>query len=191
MRSNEAKLRALGEVDVDALLASSSLHEWDELFTVKIFNISIGAYSARLPGPTSLVTITILRRIRALLAHNVAATPFSSQVLFVVSLLTETWSTEDLYRNESSALQLPHIRTPLLIVNALDDPLFPESIFPPAEVFRANPQLIFACTRYGGHTAWAEGCTPWPNDFTYMDRVAIDWVLAHLRVPRQAPELNV
>lgn len=40
--SNEAKLRELGEVDVDALLASKSLREWDELFTFKIFNIPIG-----------------------------------------------------------------------------------------------------------------------------------------------------
>lgn len=89
---------------------------------------------------------------------------------------------DDVYRDESSVLALPNIQTPLLIVNSCDDPLFPESVFPPAEVFRSNPHLIFACTRYGGHVAWAEGVTPWPRDFTYMDRVSLDWISAHLRI---------
>ena len=86
---------------------------------------------------------------------------------------------------------LPHVRTPLLIVNARDDPLFPPSVFPSAEFIRANSHLIFASTRYGGHVAWAEGGLPWPRDVTYMDRVALDWIQAHVRTSRHAPELPV
>lgn len=145
-----------------------------------------------LPLPCESGTSSLLPRF---LTRRLVRIYFSiNQFLFLLSIPAFILPymfvpSEEIYRNESSIQALPHIRTPLLIVNARDDPLFPETVFPPAEVFRANPHLIFACTRYGGHTAWAEGCTPWPNDHTYMDRVALDWINAHLRAPRHAPEL--
>lgn len=148
-------------MDVDALLNAKTLRRWDELFTEKLFNIPIGT-----TGYFSCM-------------HSFGICP------------NEIPRTDDMYRKESSVSALPHVRTSLLIVNARDDPLFPPSVFPSAEFIRANSHLIFASTRYGGHVAWAEGGLSWPQDVTYMDRVALDWIQAHIRTPRHAPELPV
>ncbi|KAJ2346563.1 hypothetical protein GGH91_002162 [Coemansia sp. RSA 2671] len=61
----------------------------------------------------------------------------------------------DYYRKNSCAQFMPAIRVPFLAISAMDDPVCPESIIP-REVFRTNPHLILALTKYGGHLGYHE-----------------------------------
>ncbi|KAJ2456443.1 hypothetical protein GGF42_003238 [Coemansia sp. RSA 2424] len=61
----------------------------------------------------------------------------------------------DYYRQNSCAPFMPAISIPFLAISAMDDPVCPEDIIP-REAFRANPHLILALTRYGGHLGYHE-----------------------------------
>ncbi|KAJ2375566.1 medium-chain fatty acid ethyl ester synthase/esterase 2 [Coemansia sp. RSA 2607] len=71
-------------------------------------------------------------------------------------------SAEQLNISGSSVHYLKHIRTPMLFINALDDPMCYRHTIPFDEI-ESNPYLVLACTRYGGHLAYYEGpgLTPW------------------------------
>ncbi|KAA8904452.1 hypothetical protein TRICI_005502 [Trichomonascus ciferrii] len=59
----------------------------------------------------------------------------------------------DYYRNASPVHRLTKIRTPTLILNALDDPIVDYRCVPYPEV-RANPYTFLATTDLGGHLGW-------------------------------------
>lgn len=62
-------------------------------------------------------------------------------------------SASDYYRNGSSILRAINIRTPTLILNALDDPIVGSAALPYKEVEK-NPYLVMAATSLGGHLGW-------------------------------------
>ncbi|ODV59402.1 alpha/beta-hydrolase [Ascoidea rubescens DSM 1968] len=57
------------------------------------------------------------------------------------------------YRNGSSILRIPKIRTPLLIINAKDDPIVGDKAIPRKEVVK-NPYIVLCVSDYGGHLGW-------------------------------------
>ena len=69
-------------------------------------------------------------------------------------------SAADYWRASSSAAFLPKIRRPTLLINAADDPFFPEDALPRAAV-SANRFLTAEFTDHGGHLGFLTG--PWPG----------------------------
>lgn len=60
----------------------------------------------------------------------------------------------DYYRNASSILRLPNIRTPTLILNSEDDPIVGETGGIPYRETKANPYTVLITTSVGGHLGW-------------------------------------
>ena len=60
------------------------------------------------------------------------------------------------YRMGSSAQYVPDVHIPGLFFSALDDPIASSKAIPVREVL-ANPNLILATTKKGGHIGWFEG----------------------------------
>eukprot|EP01114_Cavostelium_apophysatum_P003354 TRINITY_DN13189_c0_g1_i1.p1 TRINITY_DN13189_c0_g1~~TRINITY_DN13189_c0_g1_i1.p1 ORF type:complete len:104 (-),score=5.97 TRINITY_DN13189_c0_g1_i1:50-361(-) len=54
------------------------------------------------------------------------------------------------------SLNLSDVKTPLLLLSALDDPLVSPDCVPYKEIV-GNPNLILATTKIGGHVAWHTG----------------------------------
>ncbi|KAJ1837429.1 hypothetical protein LPJ73_007402, partial [Coemansia sp. RSA 2703] len=61
----------------------------------------------------------------------------------------------DYYEQNSSVHFMPDIRVPYLAITALDDPVCPEQ-YVPRDIFRSNPYLVLALTRFGGHLGFHE-----------------------------------
>ncbi|AAS51375.1 ACR149Cp [Eremothecium gossypii ATCC 10895] len=57
------------------------------------------------------------------------------------------------YRHASSVNRLPQVRTPLLAINALDDPIVGSEALPRREV-AINPYVVLLETSKGGHIGW-------------------------------------
>lgn len=71
---------------------------------------------------------------------------------------------DDYYRRSSAARFLRDVRVPTLVIQALDDPFLPEEAVP-EEAIRANPWLVPALTRHGGHVGFLESARPWRPRF--------------------------
>src|SRR5262249_46652722 len=70
---------------------------------------------------------------------------------------------DDYYGRSSSAQFLPRIRGPTLPVHAIRDPFVPVDAIP-HDVIAANPALVPALTRAGGHVGFIAG-HPWAPEF--------------------------
>ena len=62
------------------------------------------------------------------------------------------------YAGSSSSLSIPHVRVPLLIIQAADDPIAPVEAIP-FEAIQANPESLLVVTPSGGHLGWCSGPT--------------------------------
>lgn len=60
----------------------------------------------------------------------------------------------EFYYQSSPNTFLPHIETPILIINASNDPLFGPNCFP-SSIAAANPYVELDIVRFGGHTGFA------------------------------------
>jgi len=74
------------------------------------------------------------------------------------------------YRSASAGSALDRIRTPTLVLHALDDPFLPESAVPKAALAE-NPWITPVLTPRGGHVGFVEGAAPWAPDF-WAERTA-------------------
>ncbi|ELR99032.1 YheT family hydrolase [Gloeocapsa sp. PCC 73106] len=64
-------------------------------------------------------------------------------------------STREYYQACNGLTILPHLQKPILIIYALDDPLFDPSIVPDLQqVSAGNPQIELRLTEYGGHAGY-------------------------------------
>ncbi|XP_018431119.1 PREDICTED: protein ABHD1-like, partial [Nanorana parkeri] len=77
-------------------------------------------------------------------------------------------SCDEYYRHASPHTKLGEVRTPVLCVNAEDDPFSPLPAIPVTEA-SANPHVALLITAHGGHIGFLEGL--FPNHQRYMDRV--------------------
>ncbi|KAJ0391664.1 hypothetical protein ATCC90586_011693 [Pythium insidiosum] len=64
-------------------------------------------------------------------------------------------SVDAFYEDASSASRLPHVRVPLLCLNAEDDPISVKTAIPYAAP-QENPHVLLCTTKHGGHLAYYE-----------------------------------
>lgn len=67
---------------------------------------------------------------------------------------------KDYYKQCSSAQFIPEIRTPTLVINALDDPFLPDSCYPYEKV-ATNDYVEMLTPKYGGHVGFVQRKKPY------------------------------
>jgi predicted alpha/beta-fold hydrolase len=82
---------------------------------------------------------------------------------------------EDYYTRSSSIRFLGQITTPVLALNAEDDPFLPVDVLPRAKAV-ASPAVDFLTTRSGGHVGFIGGRLPWRCEF-WAEELAVRWIL--------------
>jgi predicted alpha/beta-fold hydrolase len=87
-----------------------------------------------------------------------------------------TW--QQYYEAASSAKHLPAVRTPLVCVSALDDPIVGPTCIPADTVWKNNPKITIVRTHRGGHLAWMQGF----RGRCWMSRAAVEITHALLKV---------
>jgi predicted alpha/beta-fold hydrolase len=88
---------------------------------------------------------------------------------------------DNYYATQSSNQFLDRIRVPTLLVQAMDDPLIPFSVYDhPA--FSANPYLRLLAVEHGGHLGFISKTKP----RFWLDQVLVNWMLKCCRSPTPA-----
>ena len=81
----------------------------------------------------------------------------------------------DYYERSSSMRFVEHVRVPLLLLSALDDPFVPPEVMAKAaSTASANPMIRCELTARGGHVGWIEGVI-WPRTY-YMEQMVIAYL---------------
>jgi len=84
---------------------------------------------------------------------------------------------DDYYTRSSSLQFLPRIQTPVLCVNAEDDPFLPPHVLPRvAET--ASPSVELRVSPRGGHAGFVTGIAPWKCRY-WADELIVDWLASH------------
>ncbi len=79
----------------------------------------------------------------------------------------------DYWHRSSSGPFLAHIRRPVLLINALDDPFIPVASLPAAAALPPGIQTEF--TPHGGHAGFLEGTVPW-RPRSWAEARAVDFL---------------
>ncbi|XP_018900149.1 abhydrolase domain-containing protein 2 [Bemisia tabaci] len=88
---------------------------------------------------------------------------------------------EELYRWSSCVYYLDNIKTPIIFINAKDDPLVPEPLLEPVRKFAQKRQeVVYMELEHGGHLGFFEGGLFYPNPIAWLDRVSLALVGAFL-----------
>ena len=91
-------------------------------------------------------------------------------------------SVDDYYAAASSDQRLRSIETPLLLLNAFDDPIVPgPSLLGALDAARENENIVMAVTSHGGHLGWCERDDPWGGP-AWTERVACGFLEAALEI---------
>ena len=100
---------------------------------------------------------------------------------FDQNITVPLWEYEDVndYLRQASCIdKLGDIQTPLLCLNALDDPLVsPETLPNPFDVIK-NPNIIMITTRKGGHIGWGDGHVNQFSGSSWGEKVALEFLVA-------------
>ncbi len=86
---------------------------------------------------------------------------------FTLKIHTEYHSADDFYSKITSDQFLPNIKVPLLIVNALNDPMLGEKCYP-KQLAEKSPNIYLETPHIGGHV----GFTIPGSEFSYMELAA-------------------
>jgi abhydrolase domain-containing protein 2 len=92
-------------------------------------------------------------------------------------------SLEQYYQQHSCVHYLHGIKQPLLLLNALDDPIVPEFLLP-YDAARDNENIILATTKNGGHLGFIEG-TVLPKKTHWHERVALQFLEGCVELKQQ------
>jgi len=92
-------------------------------------------------------------------------------------------STTDYYREHSCVQWLKDVSVPLLLMNAMDDPLFSLDQIPVNSALE-NENLLMVLTKHGGHLGWCQGFIL-PSLVHWHDKVAVEFVETVLRVTKK------
>jgi len=96
-----------------------------------------------------------------------------------VTCKLHNWENPETYYLETSCFSvLPKISIPMLLVNAVDDPIAIAELIP-YNLPEQNENVILATTDVGGHLGWAQGWF-WPRKTHWHDIVTMDFVTALL-----------
>ncbi|KAG8226380.1 hypothetical protein J437_LFUL007779 [Ladona fulva] len=91
-------------------------------------------------------------------------------------------SVSEMYTWSSCLSYLPGIKTPMVFINARDDPIVPEPLLEPIRNFSVNnDKALYLELAHGGHLGFYEGGLMYPNPVTWLDRTLVALVggLAH------------
>ncbi|CAA7399800.1 unnamed protein product [Spirodela intermedia] len=83
-------------------------------------------------------------------------------------------SVDDYYFNSSSSDSIKDVRTPLLCIQAANDPIAPSRGIPRDEI-QANPHCLLIVTPQGGHLGWLAGSEA-PFGAPWTDTVVMDFL---------------
>ncbi|KAL6349476.1 hypothetical protein AAG906_034133 [Vitis piasezkii] len=86
-------------------------------------------------------------------------------------------SVDDYYSNSSSSDSIKHVCTPLLCIQAANDPIAPSRGIPREDI-KENPNCVLIVTPKGGHLGWVAGPEA-PRGAPWTDPVVMDF-LEHL-----------
>lgn len=78
-------------------------------------------------------------------------------------------SADDYYSKSSSKQYLSKIKTPTLIINAIDDPFFPKEALPNLD--ELSPSITLELTPHGGHVGFIEGNIPFLPTYYLEQRI--------------------
>ena len=91
-------------------------------------------------------------------------------------------SVDEYYENASSDQRLGMVETPLLCLNAYDDPIAPgASLIRALRNARDNPNVLLGITAHGGHLGWCERGDPWGGS-TWVERATCGFLESALGV---------
>jgi len=83
-------------------------------------------------------------------------------------------SVQDFYRSMSSCHHMKNIRIPMVLLNALDDPLVPPPLLEiPRDVALNNENVLYIEQKFGGHLGFYEGGFLYSNPLTWQDRIIV------------------
>lgn len=82
---------------------------------------------------------------------------------------------DDYYQRSSSIHYLQHITTPVLALNAEDDPFLPPEVLPLAKA-AASPAVDFRTTPVGGHVGFVSGRSPWKCEY-WAEELVVRWLM--------------
>ncbi|MCG6864150.1 MAG: hydrolase [Thiogranum sp.] len=145
------------ELDKAALQLQSGLSRFYQAYLLRKLRRSTRAKAARMPMPISLDRLDSLRSFRA----------FDDQV---TAPLHGFAGVDDYYRRSSSRQYLKHIRTPTLILHALDDPFMTADCVP--GVGELGPGVTLELNQSGGHVGFVAGDWPWSVRYWLDERIA-------------------
>ena len=114
-------------------------------------------------------------RTRVELARVMAAKTFWQFDDAATAPLHDFADAADYYTQSSSIHFLGRIDTPVLALNAVDDPFLPMEILPLAEKV-ASPAVDFRTTPVGGHVGFVSGRAPWRCEY-WAEELAVNWML--------------
>jgi len=80
----------------------------------------------------------------------------------------------DYYTRASAIAYLGAIRTPVLCINAEDDPFLPLEAVRRAQA-EASPSVEFVLPRFGGHTGFIGGSLPWRAQY-WAEELMVTWI---------------
>ena len=86
---------------------------------------------------------------------------------------------DDYYARSSSIRFLDRITTPVLALNAEDDPFIPAEVLLRAKA-AASPAIDFRITRGGGHVGFIGGRAPWRCEY-WAEVLAVRWLIEAAR----------
>ncbi|XP_008554769.1 abhydrolase domain-containing protein 2 [Microplitis demolitor] len=86
-------------------------------------------------------------------------------------------SVAELYKWSSSINYLKDITTPMVFINALDDPIVPEMLLVPIKQHAESyNNTLYIEVAHGGHLGFYEGGLLYPNPITWLDRTLVSLV---------------
>lgn len=84
-------------------------------------------------------------------------------------------SVDEYYAQSSSSLSIPHVKIPLLVVQAEDDPIAPSHAIP-YQALDENPNCLLVLTPTGGHLGWCN--SPGVLDAPWTDIALLEYFKA-------------
>ncbi|XP_011310910.1 abhydrolase domain-containing protein 2 [Fopius arisanus] len=86
-------------------------------------------------------------------------------------------SVKEMYRWSSSINYLNEINSPMVFINALDDPIVPEALLNPIREYAAKKNnSLYIEVAHGGHLGFYEGGLLYPNPITWLDRTLVSLI---------------
>lgn len=168
----------------DILRAKVLLHEWDGLR--RFYNWAI----------TQNVKSVIDRHVRVLFHGPDFTCPHKSSIHRVrsssslvelddayIKKMAGFHHLDEFYAVNSSCNYINQVKIPVLLLNALDDPLVPEELFiTPYNHVKCNEAALFVVTHHGGHLGFYEGGFFTVSPLTWLDKAVMQYIMAVLKV---------